>query len=84
MFIDLHCFSIVSKNDFISVFVPCSPNPCQNGGTCIIDGPFSYHCLCATCQCANEMAGDHCENGITAHMLHYTYIHVFMYILYSR
>ncbi|KAM6184775.1 von Willebrand factor A domain-containing protein 2 [Rhynchocyon petersi] len=25
---------------------PCDSQPCQNGGTCITEGPDEYHCIC--------------------------------------
>ena len=27
-------------------YVPCSPSPCHNGGSCIATGPVSYRCKC--------------------------------------
>ena len=35
----------------------CSPNPCQNGGTCT-DGVNSY-----TCSCAAGFTGDNCRTS---------------------
>jgi len=31
-----------------SVYLPCSPSPCVNGGSCVINGSHSYRCLCTT------------------------------------
>ena len=35
----------------------CSPNPCENGGTCT-DGVNSHNCFCVT-----GFNGTNCENG---------------------
>lgn len=29
-----------------SPYIPCSPSPCQNGGSCIVLGQLSYDCNC--------------------------------------
>ncbi|XP_067016646.1 uncharacterized protein [Acropora muricata] len=49
----------------------CSPNPCQNGATCV-NGVASYRCNCApgytggTCQTdINECSPNPCQNGAT-------------------
>src|SRR5262245_32999946 len=35
---------------------PCSPNPCQNGGTCKATGSTRY-----SCTCASGYSGTDCE-----------------------
>jgi len=31
-----------------SVYLPCSPSPCLNGGSCVVNGSHSYRCLCVS------------------------------------
>ena len=46
---------------------PCSSNPCQNGGTCSVDGDGEYEC-----DCAEEFDGDRCEERMLIEMNIYT------------
>ncbi len=43
---------------FEKVSVPCSPNPCQNGGSCSSPNYPHY-----TCSCVNSYTGTNCEIG---------------------
>lgn len=41
------------------LLIVCLPNPCMNGGTCVIDD-VNYRCLCTECwagSCCNETIG---------------------------
>uniref|UniRef100_A0A8C7XTQ6 Neurogenic locus notch homolog protein 1 n=1 Tax=Oryzias sinensis TaxID=183150 RepID=A0A8C7XTQ6_9TELE len=40
-------------------YVPCSPSPCQNGGTCVQKGDTTYDCSCLP-----GFMGQHCEHNI--------------------
>uniref|UniRef100_A0A452SNF0 Neurogenic locus notch homolog protein 1 n=1 Tax=Ursus americanus TaxID=9643 RepID=A0A452SNF0_URSAM len=47
-------------------YVPCSPSPCQNGGTCRPTGDTTHECACLpgkTCQQADPCASNPCANG---------------------
>ncbi|KAJ8022325.1 hypothetical protein HOLleu_37189 [Holothuria leucospilota] len=41
--------------------IGCSPSPCKNGGTCILDEDL-YE---ITCRCSESYEGEKCENDIT-------------------
>ena len=50
-------FSSVIKLTYISLFTaPCEPNPCLNGGTCMV-GPNNT----AVCTCTPQFEGELCE-----------------------
>lgn len=35
-------------------YVPCSPSPCQNGGSCIVVAPRGYECKCVAGECPDS------------------------------
>ncbi|CAH1793896.1 unnamed protein product [Owenia fusiformis] len=39
----------------------CVHSPCQNGGTCMVTGPFPAN---FTCECLPEFSGNECENAV--------------------
>ncbi len=39
---------------------PCSPEPCQNGGTCAPSTDYRSH----TCSCGAFWTGDNCETDV--------------------
>ena len=47
---------------FFPDIVDCTPNPCQNGGSCV-DGQNSY-----TCTCADGWEGTICDIGKLTHL----------------
>lgn len=62
-------FGCVQSN---STLDGCSPNPCQNGGTCVSLGPFGYRCECPNGtvepRCARQTSictPNPCQNGGT-------------------
>ncbi|XP_072051695.1 uncharacterized protein [Amphiura filiformis] len=42
----------------ISEANPCLPQPCLNAGTCVIESPTAYTCLCPECY-----SGNNCQTG---------------------
>ena len=58
-------------NSFCTDIDDCTPDPCQNGGTCT-DGVNDY-----TCACVLGYTGNDCETGKTLSQTNYklSYIH---------
>ncbi|XP_072051694.1 uncharacterized protein [Amphiura filiformis] len=48
----------------ISEANPCLPQPCLNAGTCVIESPTAYTCLCPECYSGNncQTGAEPCEN----------------------
>ncbi len=51
----MYCFSIFARcfcpPEWTSLYceipyIPCSPSPCRNGGSCVVMGPLNYECRC--------------------------------------
>ena len=64
------CFESCSCNEYLILdykLTPdteCSPNPCQNGGTCY-PGCFNY-----TCSCTSSYTGDRCQYWVGSFTIH--------------
>ena len=49
------------KTKYIFTDSKCSPNPCQNGGTCTLKGYTGYKCQCRPGYCGKNCEGSYYE-----------------------
>ena len=57
-----HCTdSHITVCNLSTALDPCSPSPCQNGGSCVSTGPPSQY----SCQCVEGFEGDSCDEPLS-------------------
>ena len=71
------CFSVPQQDEMEAN--PCTPNPCQNGGTChaFYNGDYHYY----SCICPTGFEGTHCQGEACFIVLNHLFFYLFYFTL---